>query len=204
MKESRFFKQAAAKHDKEHHKTGVHDQHSKDDHAHKSTPHEDKKGNRKEHNFPKERGEKKMKISTAPALSVAALAVLFAFNFVPDTKANGVKFDFGKAKDVIEKSAKKATFDFQPSTFTASKKEAVCFNASDSKIFDAKAFDPQTVEVDKNRFDDVTFKKFDTKDAEFKQFEAKDIDFQISEFKDNSFEKRDFEVTDSKKDRFEA
>lgn len=193
MKESKFFKNAAAERH-EHHETGAPVTPSKDDHAHKSTPHEDKKRNHhKEQNFPKERGETKMKIKTAPIVNVLALAVLFVVGFAADNQAKTDEFKFVDEKAINVKADKLKAFGFQPSAFNAPK-----FGAFNPYTFAVKVSDFKADYFEKADSNAVAFKNFNPKDVDFKAVEFKGFNFKANEFKKANFMANDFEKVEFK------
>lgn len=195
MKESKFFKNTAAEHHETHHGTDVPAMPSKDDHAHESTPHEDKKrSHRKEKNFPKERGETTMKIKTAPFMTAIALAVLFVFGLATDSQAKNAGFKFTDEKAANFKADKLEAFDFQPSTFQVTKFEAFSLNAFNFKVSNLKAD-----YFEKAKFNAAAFEKFSLEGFDFKA-----IDSKVYTFKAGGFEKANFAVDGFAKAEFKV
>ena len=193
MKESKFFKNMASE-QQEHHGTDAPGMPSKDDHAHGSTPHEDKKrSHHKEKNFPKERGENKMKIKTAPAL-IALLAVIFVFGLPATSQAKTTK-----SKSVDEKAVTFEVFASQPSTSEATKSEAFKFEAFTVKASDFNVSKFKADDLVKAEFNAVAFKNFKLKD-----FDLKANDSKVFNFKAGGFEKANTTFGDFEKAEFKA
>lgn len=189
---SRTFKNPTTEHHETHPEADVPDIHPKDDHPHESTPHGGKKrSHRKEQNFPKESGETKMKIKTAPIMTAVALAMLFVFGSAINTQAKEVEFKFVGEKIVKIEADKLEAADFQLSNSQVwkwSNSKAWRWEVANFKNFTYKTDDLEKDTFNKDSFTAATFQKADLKNVDAKVFDAKNFDFT----KSVKFEKANF------------
>jgi hypothetical protein len=179
MKESKFFKSTATQHH-EHHETEVAKVTDKREHAHESGLHEGKKrNNRHQKNFPKTRGEAKMKITTASLLTAIALTVTFVFGLAADNPARAAEVKVAEEQITNVNAIDFEVFDVQRSTFQSSRLVAFDFDDFDFKVFDFKAENSENVDFKAGDFNALNFRRFEFRPVDFNGF-----NFQAFEFRE--------------------